>query len=61
MLTVILQSGLHGDYISHSGENVGKEKFTGPRVEAYRCESGKSQSFIWDTEAPGLGLRATAN
>jgi integrase len=43
------------------GGKLGKEKFTGPRVEAYRCEPGKSQSFIWDTEAPGLGLRATAN
>ena len=35
-------------------------KFTAPRVERAQCEAGRKQSFIWDTEAPGLGLRITA-
>lgn len=39
---------------------MAKEKFTAGRVRDFRCESGKSQSFLWDTGAPGLGLRATA-
>lgn len=38
---------------------MAKIKFTAGRVEGFRCESGKSQSFLWDTTAPGLGLRAT--
>lgn len=40
---------------------MAKVKFTAGRVDGFRCESGKSQSFLWDTTAPGLGLRATAN
>ncbi|MEO6353975.1 MAG: preprotein translocase, partial [Burkholderiaceae bacterium] len=40
---------------------MAKVKFTAGRVDGFKCESGKSQSFLWDTEAPGLGLRATAN
>lgn len=40
---------------------MAKIKFTNGRVDAFRCESGKSQSFLWDSEAPGLGLRVTAN
>lgn len=39
---------------------MGKVKLTAPRVEAFACEAGKDQSFLWDSEAPGLGLRATA-
>lgn len=38
---------------------MAKIKFTAGRVEGFRCEFGKSQSFLWDTTAPGLGLRAT--
>lgn len=38
-----------------------KIKFTAGRVEEFACESGKSQSFLWDTASPGLGLRVTAN
>lgn len=33
--------------------------FTAGRVDGHRCEPNKAQAFIWDTEAPGLGLRAT--
>jgi integrase len=39
---------------------MGKVKFTAGRVESARCPEGKSQAFIWDNEAPGLGLRVTA-
>jgi integrase len=39
---------------------VAKVNFTAARVEAHRCEHGKSQSFLWDSKTPGLGLRATA-
>lgn len=38
-----------------------KIRFTAGRVEEFACESGKSQSFLWDTASPGLGLRVTAN
>ena len=40
---------------------MAKVKFTAGRVAGFNCEDGKSQSFLWDSEAPGLGLRATAN
>jgi len=40
---------------------MAKVKFTAGRVDGFRCEGGKSQSFLWDAAAPGLGLRATAN
>lgn len=36
-------------------------KLTAGRVETFKCEPGKAQSFLWDTEAPGLAIRATAN
>jgi integrase len=38
---------------------VAKINFTAARVEAHRCVQGKSQSFLWDSKTPGLGLRAT--
>ncbi|MCC8400958.1 integrase family protein [Paraburkholderia sp. MMS20-SJTN17] len=34
--------------------------FTTGRVASHACEAGRSQSFIWDSGQPGLGLRATA-
>lgn len=40
---------------------MSKVKFTAGRVDGFRCESEKSQSFLWDTEAPGLGLRAASS
>lgn len=40
---------------------MARVKFTIGRVRDFECEAGKSQSFLWDTEAPGLGIRATAN
>jgi integrase len=39
---------------------MARVNFTAPRVESYQCEAGKGQSILWDSTAPGLGLRATA-
>ena len=38
---------------------MAKVNFTAGRVAEFQCEQGKKQSFLWDTAAPGLGLRAT--
>jgi integrase len=40
---------------------VAKVKFTAKRVAEHSCPSGKSQAFIWDSNAPGLGLRVTSS
>lgn len=34
-------------------------KFTAARVRGYSCPPDKAQAFMWDTDAPGLGLRVT--
>lgn len=36
-------------------------RFTNPKVEAFRCPAGKDQAFLWDTDAPGLGVRVTSS
>lgn len=38
---------------------MAKVKLTAPKVEAFTCPASKGQVFLWDSEAPGLGLRAT--
>jgi integrase len=40
---------------------MAKVKFTAGRVDAFKCEVGKSASFLWDSTAPGLGLRAASS
>lgn len=40
---------------------MAKVNFTAGRIADFNCEIGKNQSFLWDTAAPGLGLRVTAN
>ncbi|MBB5413764.1 integrase [Paraburkholderia sp. HC6.4b] len=40
---------------------MAKVNFTAARVDGHSCPAGKSQSFIWDAKASGLGLRATAS
>lgn len=35
-------------------------KLTAGRIRDFTCPPGKAQSFLWDTEAPGLAVRATA-
>lgn len=34
-------------------------RLTAGRIESFTCPPGKSQAFLWDTEAPTLALRAT--
>jgi len=34
-------------------------RLTAGRVEAFTCPPGKSQAFLWDTEAPALALRVS--
>lgn len=38
---------------------MARVKFTAGRIAEYKCELGKTQSFLWDSDSPGLGLRAT--
>src|SRR5450830_216871 len=40
---------------------MAKINFTAGRISDFECEVGKSQSFLWDSDAPGLGLRATSS
>jgi hypothetical protein len=39
---------------------MAKVNFTAGRVNGHICPAGKSQAFMWDGGASGLGLRATA-
>lgn len=39
---------------------MAKVNFTAGRVNGHSCPAGKSQAFLWDSNASGLGLRATA-
>jgi integrase len=39
---------------------MAKIRFTAGRVTSFQCPPDKQQAFLWDSEAPGLGLRATA-
>lgn len=38
---------------------MAKVAFTAGRVSGFKCPEGKQQAFLWDSTAPGLGLRAT--
>lgn len=38
---------------------MAKIAFTAGRVAGFKCPSDKAQAFLWDTNVPGLGLRAT--
>lgn len=40
---------------------MARVKLTAGRIRDFSCEIGKAQSFLWDTDAPGLAIRATAN
>ena len=35
-------------------------KLTAPRINSFECPSDKTQAFLWDSEVPGLAVRATA-
>ena len=36
-----------------------KIAFTAGRIAGFKCPAAKTQAFLWDVTAPGLGLRAT--
>lgn len=38
---------------------MAKISFTAPRVAGFTCPTDKTQAFLWDAKAPGLGLRVT--
>ena len=38
---------------------MAKVAFTAGRVAGFKCPPDKPQAFLWDTTAPGLGLRST--
>jgi integrase len=40
-------------------KDTNRVRLTVGRVGAFACPAGKSQAFLWDTEAPSLMLRAT--
>ena len=38
---------------------MAKVNLTRPKVDGFKCPAGKAQAFLWDSTAPGLGLRVT--
>src|SRR4051794_27987258 len=42
------------------GPSMSKVRLTAPKVDVFICPAGKSQAFLWDSDSPGLGVRATA-
>jgi len=40
-------------------KDTSRVRLTVGRVDAFTCPTGKSQAFLWDTEAPSLMLRVT--
>ncbi len=40
---------------------MARVKLTAGRIREFICGPGVSQAFLWDTEAPGLAVRVTAN
>lgn len=38
---------------------MAKVNFTAGRIASFRCPPEKTQAFLWDATAPGLGLRVT--
>ena len=47
------------DVSNRQGRRVAKVAFTAGRLAGFKCPADKPQAFLWDTVAPGLGLRAT--
>lgn len=39
--------------------NMARTRLTAGRIRDFTCPPDKAQAFLWDTEAPGLALRAT--
>ena len=45
--------------VTVQGFYMAKIAFTAGRVSGFKCPADKQQAFLWDSSAPGLGLRAT--
>lgn len=41
------------------GGTMARQKLTAGRVRDFECPEGSRQAFLWDSECPGLGVRAT--
>lgn len=50
---------LHIAYIFNLGICVSQVRFTSGRLSKFECEPDSNQSFLWDSDAPGLGLRVS--
>ena len=47
--------------VNASGDaDMAKINFTAGRLADFACPGGKAQAFLWDSKAPGLALRVTA-
>ena len=40
---------------------MARVKLTAGRVQDFQVAEGAKQTFLWDSEVPGLGVRATKN
>lgn len=49
-----------GPCASGGADMANRVNFTAGRVAAFKCPAEKSQAFLWDSKAPGLALRVTA-
>ena len=38
---------------------MARQKLTADRIRLFNCPEGSQQAFLWDSEVPGLGVRAT--
>ena len=47
------------DVVQSRGQGMAKIAFTASRIAAAKCPPEKTQTFMWDSGAPGLGLRTT--
>ena len=65
MLSDVARIGLQKAYMeSHvtaatETANMARIKLTAGRIRDFTCPPDKAQAFLWDSEAPGLALRAT--
>lgn len=51
--------GYTANRVTAIGVAMTKKNLTAPRVHAFECEEGKHQSFLWDADTNGLGVRAS--
>lgn len=47
--------------MAKSNNTTNKVNFTAGRVQSFKCEEGKKESFLWDSKTPNLGIRAFAS